>query len=163
MIGEKMQAALNKQVNAELYSSYLYLSMAAYLESENLSGMAHWMRVQAKEEQTHAMKFFDFVVERGGRVTLSAIDAPETQWGSALAAFTAAYEHERKVTQMIDDLVKLAGSEGDTASAVFLQWFVAEQVEEEKNADEIVQKLRMIKDSPHGLLMLDRALGERSE
>jgi len=161
MLSKQMSDALNKQVNAELYSSYLYLSMAAYFESINMSGMAGWMRVQAEEEKTHGMKFFDFIVDRGGRVTLTAIDAPESEWGSPLAAFEAAYAHEQKVTGMIDALVKLAQKEGDAATDIFLQWFVSEQVEEEKSADEVVQKLKMVQDAPHALLMMDRELGQR--
>ena len=161
MLGKKMQDALNGQINAELYSSYLYLSMAAYFESVNLRGFAGWMRVQAQEETAHGMKFFDFVVERGGRVTLKAIDAPPDKWNSPVAAFQAAYEHEQKVTAMIAKLVDLAESEKDHATRSFLQWFVDEQVEEEANADEVVQKLKMIKDAPQGLLMLDGVLGQR--
>ena len=161
MLSKKMEAALNEQLNAELYSSYLYLSMSAYLESINTAGMANWMRIQAEEEKMHGMKFFDFIVSRGGRVKLTAIAAPETEWASPLAAFQATYAHEQKVTGLINDLVKLAQEEADTASDIFLQWFVTEQIEEEKNADTIVQKLAMIKDAPQGLLMLDKELGAR--
>jgi ferritin len=161
MLSSKMEKALNGQINAELYSSYLYLSMAACFEAANFAGMAQWMRAQAEEEKMHAMKFFDFIVDRGGRVTLTAIDAPETEWDSPLAAFEAAYAHEQKVTGLINDLVKLARSENDAATDTFLQWFVTEQVEEEKNADGIVQKLKMVKDAPHGLLMMDSELGQR--
>lgn len=161
MLSTKMQEALNKQLNAELYSSYLYLSMAAYFESVTMSGMAQWMRVQAEEEEGHAMKFFDFIVDRGNRVKLGAVEAPPSEWESPLAAFQAAYEHEQKVTGLIHDLVKMANDEGDAASDIFLQWFVSEQVEEEKNADAIVQKLKMVKDAPHALLMMDRELGQR--
>lgn len=161
MLSKKMEAALNEQLNAELYSSYLYLSMSAYLESINMAGMANWMRIQAEEEKMHGMKFFDFIVSREGRVKLTAIAAPETEWASPLAAFQATYAHEQKVTGLINDLVKLAQEDADTASDIFLQWFVTEQIEEEKNADTIVQKLAMIKDAPQGLLMLDKELGAR--
>ena len=161
MLSKKMEAALNEQLNAELYSSYLYLSMSAYLESINMAGMANWMRIQAEEEKMHGMKFFDFIVSREGRVKLTAIAGPETEWASPLGAFQATYAHEQKVTGLINDLVKLAQEEADTASDVFLQWFVTEQIEEEKNADTIVQKLAMIKDAPQGLLMLDKELGAR--
>lgn len=161
MLSKKMEAALNEQLNAELYSSYLYLSMSAYLESINMAGMANWMRIQAEEEKMHGMKFFDFIVSREGRVKLTAIAAPETEWASPLGAFQATYAHEQKVTGLINDLVKLAQEEADTASDIFLQWFVTEQIEEEKNADTIVQKLAMIKDAPQGLLMLDKELGAR--
>jgi ferritin len=161
MLGKKMQDALNGQINAELYSSYLYLSMAAYFESVNLRGFAGWMRVQAQEEMGHAMKLYDFVVERLGRVTLNSIKAPQSEWDSPLAAFRGAYEHEKKVTGMIDELVNLSESEKDHASRGFLQWFVDEQVEEEASADEVVQKLEKIKDHPQGLMMLDNILGQR--
>ncbi len=161
MLSSKVRDGLNAQINAELYSSYLYLSMAAYFESINMGGMAQWMRVQAEEERGHAMKFFDFIVDRGGRVTLGAIEAPQSEWDSPLAAFQAAYEHEQKVTGMINGLVTLARAEGDPATEAFLQWFVTEQVEEEKSADEIVQKLSLVKGLPQGLLLMDRTLGER--
>lgn len=161
MLSEKMQKALNGQLNAEYYSSYLYLSMAAYFESTNLPGMATWMRIQAQEEEMHAMKFFDFICDRGGRVTLAQIEAPDTEWGSPLAVFQAAYAHEQKVTGLINDLAKMARDEGDAATDIFLQWFVTEQIEEEKSADEVVQKLTRIKDAPHLLLMMDNELGAR--
>jgi ferritin len=161
MLSKKMEQALNAQVNAELYSAYLYLSMAAYFESVNLSGMATWMRMQEKEETIHAMKFFDFISDRGGRVTLTAIEAPETDWKSPLAAFQAVAAHEQKVTGLINDLVKLAREENDPATEIFLQWFVTEQVEEEKSADEVVQAVKMIQDNPPAVLMLDRELGQR--
>ena len=125
MIGKKMQDALNKQINAELYSAYLYLSMAACFEDKNLRGCAGWMQAQAKEEVAHAMKLFGHVVERGGRVTLEAIEAPQTDWATPLAAFEAAYAHEQKVTGLIHSLVALAGSQNDPAAGVFLQWFVS--------------------------------------
>ena len=161
MLSKKMQDALNGQINAEMFSSYLYLAMSAYFESINMSGMAGWMRAQAAEEEMHAMKIFDFIGDRGGRVTLSAIDAPQTEWKSPLAAFQAAYEHEQKVTGLINGLVELAGKENDPATNIFLQWFVTEQVEEEKTADDIVQKLKMVQDQPGPLYMLDKELGAR--
>ncbi len=161
MLSAKMEGTLNGQLNAELYSSYLYLSMAAYFESRNLPGMAAWMKIQAKEEEMHGMKFFDFIVDRGGRVTLARIEGPETEWDSPLAAFQAVHAHERKVTGLIDDLAKMAREEGDTATDIFLQWFVTEQIEEEKSADEIAKKLTMIKDMPALLLMMDKELGAR--
>lgn len=161
MLNKKMEAALNEQLNAELYSSYLYLSMVAYFESANWPGMATWMRIQAEEEKMHGMKFFDFIVSRAGRVKLATIAAPETEWASPLAAFQAGYAHEQKVTGLINNLVSLARAESDAASDIFLQWFVTEQVEEEKNADTIVQKLTLIKDAPQGLFMLDKELGAR--
>jgi len=161
MINKKMLDALNKQINAEMYSSYLYLAMAADFADKNFPGFAQWMQVQAREEDAHAMKIFCFIQERGGRVTLKAIDAPPAKWTSPLKAFQDAYAHEQKVTGMIHDLVMLARAEKDLASEIFLQWFVNEQVEEEASADEIVKRLEMIKDAPQGLVMLDAKLGAR--
>jgi ferritin len=161
MLSDKMQAELNTQVNAELYSSYLYVSMSACFESINLPGFAAWMRAQAQEEVIHAVKIFDYVVERGGRALLQPIDGPQTEWDSPLAAFQAAYAHEQKVTGLINDLVSLAEEEKDYATRSFLQWFVDEQVEEEASADAVVQKLLLVKDAPGGLFMLDGELGQR--
>jgi len=160
-IKEKLVQAINKQINAELYSSYLYLAMAAYFESNNWMGFAQWMKVQLREENTHAMKFYEYLVIRGGRVVLSAIDAPDREWKSPLGVFEAVYAHEVKVTAMVNDLLKLARDEQDTATEVMLQWFINEQVEEEANALLILEKLKMIKDSTNGLFMLDHKLGER--
>jgi len=163
MLTQKMQDAVNKQLNAELYSAYLYLSMAAYFDSLNLAGMSRWMRVQAKEEEGHAMRFFDYLSEQRSRVKLTAIASPPAQWPSPLAAWQATYEHEQKVTGLIHDLVKMAEDAGDAASGTFLQWFVAEQVEEEEHADEVVQKVKAATQSPDGLLALDEALGKREQ
>ena len=162
MLSERMMKSLNKQLNAELYSAYLYLSMAAYFESKNLKGFANWMRVQAQEELTHAMKFFDYINERRGRVYLEAIEKPPTEWKSPLDVFEATYEHEVKVTSMINDLVNMSMEEKDHATYNMLQWFVAEQVEEEASADEIRQQLRMIKEDGRGIMMLDRELKQRT-
>jgi len=162
MIGKKMQEALNGQVNAELYSAYLYLSMAAYFELTNLPGMANWMRVQTQEEQFHAIKIYNHILERGGQVILKSIDAPPVEWNSPLAVFRFGLEHEQKVTGLINDLVYLAREEKDNASEIFLQWFVNEQVEEEDNASTIVGQLELIKDSPQALFMLDKELGQRT-
>lgn len=161
MIKEKIREALNQQLNAELYSSYLYLSMAAYFESINLKGFANWMRVQTQEELVHAMKFYDFIIERGGKVVLSSIEGPPTEWASPLAVFEHAYEHEQKVTGLINNLVDLSTAEQDHATSNFLQWFVAEQVEEEASADEVVQKIKLMGDASGGLFMLDRELAQR--
>jgi ferritin len=161
MIGKKMLDALNEQINAELYSSYLYLAMAAEFQARSLKGFANWMEVQSREEAGHAKKLYDFLVERGGRIALKAIAAPPAEWKSALAAFEDSYAHEQKVTGMIHKLVELAEAEGDHAAAVMLQWFVTEQVEEEANASEIVEKLRLVKDSPQGLFMMDSLLAQR--
>lgn len=162
MIGKEMEEALNDQINAELYSAYLYLSMAAYFESQNLSGLASWMRVQTQEETAHAMKIYDFINERGGRVVLKAIDQPPREWKSPLAAFKAAYEHEQLVTGRINDLVDLAIKEKDHATNAFLQWFVNEQVEEETSVDSVVQNLKMAENAPGALFMVDRELGQRT-
>lgn len=161
MLSDKMQAAMNKQINAELHSAYIYLSMSAYFEDQNLTGMAHWMRMQWSEELDHAQKFFDFIHERRGRVLLEAIESVPTAWDSPLAVFENAFEHERKISGMIDELVNLAVEERDHAANSFLQWFVDEQVEEEASADAIVQQLKLIGDAGHGIYMLDRELGQR--
>lgn len=161
MFSEKLQQAINEQINAELYSAYLYLSMAAYLEDINLPGFAHWMRIQHDEEMIHAMKFFDFLVDRGGRVLLKGIDAPPTEFDSVVDVFEKALEHEQHVTALINDLYKLAKEEGDYPSEVLLQWFITEQVEEEKNAGDITAQLKMIGDFGPGLLALDREMAAR--
>ena len=161
MISKKMQEALNGQVNAEMYSAYLYLSMESYFKSLNLNGFATWMRVQTQEEMVHAMKIYDFINERGGRVILKPIEGPPTKWDSPLAVFEAVYVHEQKVTGLINALVDLAIEEKDHATNSFLQWFVNEQVEEESTADEIVQQLKMMENAPGGMFMLDRELGQR--
>jgi len=161
MIKEKLKDALNRQLNAELYSSYLYLSMSAYFESINLKGCAHWMRVQTQEELVHVQKFYTYLIERGGKVFLSAIDAPPPEWASPLAAFEHAYQHEQKVTGLINDLVNLAIAEKDHATNSFLQWFVTEQVEEEASADGVVQKIKLIGDASGSLFLLDRELAQR--
>jgi len=161
MISKKMVEALNEQVNAEMYSAYLYLSMESYFKSLNLNGFANWMRVQTQEEMVHAMKIYDFINERGGRVTLKQIDGPPTEWKSPMAVFEAVYTHEQKVTGLINRLVDLAIEEKDHATNTFLQWFVNEQVEEESSADEKVQQLKMMEKAPGGMFMLDRELGQR--
>ena len=161
MLSEKMLKALNQQINAELYSSYLYLSMSAYFQSTNLGGFANWMRAQTQEELTHAMKIYDYVNERGAGLILEQVEQPPSQWSSPLAAFKQAYQHEQKATGMINKLVNLAVEEGDHATNIFLQWFVSEQVEEEASADEIVQKLKLVGDDGGAIFMIDRELGQR--
>jgi ferritin len=161
MISKKIEKALNDQVNAELFSAYLYLSMEAYFKSQNLNGFATWMRVQTQEEVLHATKIYDFINERNGRAVLKAIDGPPTEWDSPLAVFEAAYAHEQKVTGLINSLVDLAIKEKDHATNSFLQWFVNEQVEEESSADAIVQQLKMMENAPGGMFMLDRELSQR--
>ena len=162
MLSKKMLDALNAQINAELYSSYLYLAMAAQFEADNLKGFGRWMQVQAQEEHAHAMKMYSYVNSRGGRVTLTQIAAPPAKWASPLAAFEAVLKHEQKVTKAIGKLVEVARADVDNATEVFLQWFVTEQVEEEASAGDVVEKLRMIKGAPQGLLMLDGMLGGRT-
>jgi ferritin len=161
MLNSKIQEAFNKQINAELYSEYLYLSMAAYFEAESFKGMARWMRVQADEERTHALKFYDFIHARNGRVTLTPIDAPKTQWDSPLDVFEDAYKHEQKVSGLINELSNLALGEKDHMAHQFLEWFAGEQVEEESAALTIVDQLKRVGDNGVALYLLDRELGQR--
>jgi len=163
MIGEKLQKAFNEQINAEIHSAYLYLSMAAYFHSVGLDGMAQWMKVQEQEEKSHAMKFFSHIVDRMGKVTLTAIEQPKTEWASPLEAFEDAYKHEQYITSRINNLVKLASEEVDNAAGIMLQWFVTEQVEEEANTAKICDLLKRIGNSGNGLIMLDHQLGKRGE
>jgi ferritin len=156
-----MQAAINTQINAEFYSAYLYLSMAAYSQAINLPGFANWMRVQEQEERFHALKMYDYVISRGGRVTLKAIAEPPVEWDSPLAMFEAVAAHEAKVTAMINALVDIAIEVKDHAANQFLQWFVNEQVEEEGNDAKIVGDLRRMGDSGSTLFMIDRELATR--
>ncbi len=161
MFSKRLQAAINDQINAEYYSAYLYLSMAAYLEYKDLPGMAHWMRMQYEEEVFHALKFFDFMNDRGARVILKAIDAPPSDFGSVEEVFAEVLAHEQKVTSLIHNLYKLAVEENDYPTQSLLQWFIDEQVEEEKTASDILARVRMVKDYPPGILMIDDALGQR--
>jgi len=161
MINQKVEAALNDQLNAELYSSYLYLSMEAYFESVNLAGLANWMRVQVQEELAHAMKFYSFINERNGRVKLSQIAEPPIEWDSPLDVFEATYKHEQNVTERINNLVNLAIEQKDHATNTFLQWFVNEQVEEEASALDVVEQLKRLGDDSSALFMIDRELGQR--
>jgi ferritin len=163
MIPKTIQDATNEQINKELYSSYLYLSMAAYFESKNLPGFAKWMRVQADEETKHGMKFYQHLVDRGGRVLLKGIAAPRTDWKSNLDVFKETQSHEAAVTASINNLYELALKEKDYPAQVLLQWYITEQVEEEKNAAEIVQQLELIDAHGTAVLMLDHQLGKRSE
>lgn len=161
MLSETMQNAFNNHLNAEMFSSNLYLSMAAYCASINLPGFAAWLEQQAKEELGHAMKFYKYIDERRGRVWIRGVESPQGEWKSPLEVFEHVIRHEQHVTSLINKLVEMATLEKDIASQVFLQWFVSEQVEEEKNADDIVQRLKMIGPSGGGLLMLDHRLGKR--
>lgn len=161
MLSEKVQSAINEQINKELWSSYLYLSMAAYFEDQNLPGFSNWMRVQAQEEVTHAMKFFDYVNSRGGRVVLKPIDKVQVEWDNVQSAIEDTLNHEKKVTASIYDLVDIADKEKDHATNQMLQWFIAEQVEEEANADDLLQKIEMTEGKAHALLMIDKELATR--
>lgn len=163
MFTKKMQDALNEQVNAELFSSYLYLSMAAHFEAANLGGFAHWMKAQSQEEYGHGMKIFDFINERGGRAVLEAIAKPATEFKTPLDVMKKVLEHEKKVTSLIEGLYELAMKEKDYATQVMLQWFIKEQVEEEKSASDIIELLKSIGDNPAGLAMVDARLGARAK
>lgn len=160
-MNKAMEAALNEQIKLELHSAYTYLGMAAYCESTNLPGMAHWLELQAKEELEHAMKIYGHVNDRGGRVALKAIPEPVLDYASPLAVFEAVLAHEQKVTASIHKLYALAVEENDYASLPLLQWFIEEQVEEESSADEVLQKIRLAGDSKSALLFLDSQLGSR--
>jgi ferritin len=161
MIGTKMQDALNEQIKEELYSEYIYLSMSTYFHATGMDGMAQWMKSQAAEERTHAMKIFDHIVERGGRVDLKSLDEPPKEWDAPIDAWKAAYKHEVYITGKISDLVDLASAENDKPAWAMLQWFVTEQVEEEDQTSKVVQMLERIGPSGSGLIMLDRGLGKR--
>jgi ferritin len=161
MLSERIQKAINGQINAELYSSYLYVAMAMYFESVDMSGAAKWMNAQAQEELVHAEKFMNFINDRGGRVLLDGIEKPPIEWKSVLDAFEAALTHEKKVSSLINSLVTLARAENDHMTDNFLQWFVAEQVEEEASAGEVIRKLKLIGDSGGGRFMIDNELGQR--
>ncbi len=162
MLSDKMQDALNGQLNAEFYSSYLYLSMNAYFKSVNLDGFANWMYYQVQEELTHSMKLYDFINQRGGKVKLLQVEAPSAEWGSPLAVFEATLEHEQKVTGLINELVELALAEHDHATNIFLQWFVSEQVEEEESVSGVLEQLKLMGEAKGGLFMMDRELAKRS-
>ena len=162
MMKQKIQDALNAQINAESFSAHLYMSMSAYLETINLKGMAAWMRLQAGEETMHEMKFFDYILSRGGKVVLDKVNAPPVEWDSPLAIFEAALGHERMITEKINKLVDLSLAESDHASNAFLQWFVTEQVEEEESVSEVVDQLKLIGDERGALFMIDRELGQRA-
>ena len=162
MLNPKVQDAINEQINAELYSAYLYLSMAQYFEAEGLAGFANWFKIQFQEEQAHATIFMNYVNQRGGRVMLKAIDAVPTTWDSPMEVFRATLEHEQKVTALINSLYTLAMQEEDYATRNRLNWFVGEQVEEEDNCRALIDKLRLIGDNGMGLYMLNTELAART-
>ena len=161
MISKTLQDAINEQINFELFSAYLYLSMSAHFETQNLTGFANWTRVQYQEETGHAMKLYKYVFDRSGAVTLKAIAQPATKFKTPVDIFKEILKHEQKVTSLINKLYELAVKEKDYAAQIFLQWFINEQVEEEKNATDIINMLEMIGDSPVSLIMADRQLGAR--
>ncbi|MGC8780811.1 MAG: ferritin [Anaerolineae bacterium] len=162
MINKTVEAAINEQIKHEFYSAYLYLSMSAWAEANNLAGAAHWLRAQAGEEQGHAMKFYDYVVEQGGRVILGPIAQPPAEWTSLLDLYQQVLDHEKKVTALITKLYETALAEKDYATQVLLQWFINEQVEEEKNATQIIEAIKMVGNSGTALYMIDRQLAARA-
>lgn len=162
MLSKKLEAALNAQINAEFWSAYLYLSMSAHFAADGKPGFANWFEIQFKEEQDHAMKFFSYVIERGGKVELKPITKVTSSWKSPLAAFEDTLKHEQQVTAMINNLVTLAKEENDYATESFLRWFVDEQVEEESTAQSYIDALNMIKDNGFGIYTLDKELQSRT-
>ena len=162
MIGERLNNAINEQIKNELESYYIYLSMAAWLHSRSLDGMGHWMRCQAHEEMIHAMKFYNYVIDRGGEVVLQDLKQLKTRWSSPLEVFKDAYEHEKFITGKINELTTIAREEKDYASEPILAWFSTEQIEEEVNSSKVVDELEMVGEDKSGLLMLDRELGARA-
>ena len=162
VLSQTLQDALNEQLKQELYSSYLYLAMAAYCESKNLQGFAHWMMIQADEEREHAMRFYTFIQDRGGRVVLKALPGPPSDFATPLEVFEQALAHEQEISSLIEQLYQRAAAEPDHATLVFLQAFISEQVEEERNASQIVETLRMAGDNGAALLLIDRELAQRT-
>jgi ferritin len=162
MIKEKIEKALNQQLKQELFAFYIYLSMSAHFESMNLNGFANWMRFQAEEEKTHGLKFYDYILQANGKIDLKQIDAPKKSWKSVQEIFEDTYNHEKKVTESIYDIVDLSISERDHATHNFLQWFVSEQVEEEATALKILEKIKLIGDNQGALFIFDREMGSRT-
>ena len=161
MLNTRLEVELNKQLNAELYSAYLYLSMSAYLASKNLSGFSNWMKVQFEEEQFHALKLYNYIIDRGGKVTLTAIEAPKTEWNDILDVFEDVLAHEEKVTGLINELMNVAMEEKDHATVSILQWFVTEQVEEEATVSDLLDQLKLVEGKGSGLFLLDREAKQR--
>lgn len=161
MLNKKLEEALNAQINAEFWSAYLYLSMSSDMSDKGMAGVANWFAIQFKEEQDHAMKFFNYVISRGGKVTLKPIEKVDTEWKNPLAAFEQTLQHEEKVTSLINDLYALAEQEKDYATQSMLKWFIDEQVEEEENAKAIIDTLKLIGDNGYGLYQLDKELATR--
>lgn len=163
MLSKPVFDAMNEQIGHEMYSAYLYLSMSAYFESENLPGFAKWMRIQFEEEQEHALKFFDYIIDRGNKVALAGFPQVDVDFASPVAIFQKSYEHEQKITGLINKIYQLALSEGDVASQIFLQWYISEQVEEEKNAFTMLEMLKKIGPSIGSLYQLDHQAGKRAK
>jgi ferritin len=161
-MNKKVEDAINKQINAEIYSAYLYLAMAAYFDGEGLEGFSNWMKIQAQEEMTHAMKFYRYVFERGGKVVMDAIEKPNGEYGSSLEVFEEVLKHEQLVTSLINGLYELAVDEKDYAFQSMLKWFIDEQVEEEGNAQQIIDQVKLAGEKGPGLFMLDKELGART-
>ncbi len=161
MLSKEMVQALNKQLNNEIYSAYLYLSMSSFTTFIGLKGAANWFMVQYQEEMTHAMKFYDYINSQGEHAQLDAIAAPPAEFGTLLSMFEQTLKHEQFITRCINDLMDQAVKEKDHATQIFLQWFVTEQIEEEGNDNDIIAKLRLVGDSAHGLMMVDRDLAAR--
>ncbi len=162
MLSPKLEHELNKQVNAELYSAYLYLSMSAYLETINLSGFANWTKIQFEEEQSHAMKLYEYIISRGGKIVLEQIDKPKNKWTGIINVFEEILIHEQLITSLINNLADVAITEKDHATGNMLQWFINEQVEEESNVSEVLDQLKLIEGKGSGLFMLDREAKQRS-
>jgi len=161
VLTDKLQVALNDQINAEYHSGYLYLSMVAYFETLNLDGCAHWMRLQAEEEIQHGMKIFEYMLDQGARVKLQPVEGPQVDWKSPLECFEAALGHEKMMTDRINKLANLSIDEQDHATGSLLQWYITEQIEEEANVDDICAKLKLVGESGTGLFMIDRELIQR--
>ena len=161
MVSQKMEKELNKQLNAEMYSGYLYLAMAAYFDDSDLEGLANWMKVQAKEELSHSMKFYDYIIRRGARVNLDTIEKPKFEWDSPVDVFEQVLSHEKTVSGLINDLMDLAIEEKDHATNNFLQWFVAEQVEEEESATAALNKVKLASKDSNGMFLVDSQFASR--
>ncbi len=162
MLSKKLQKALNDQIQAELASAYLYFSMSSWFKAQNLNGFASWMTFQAQEEMSHTMKFYGYIHDRDGEVELKELPAPRKSWKSPTDAFQDAYKHEQYITGRINDLCGLADNDNDNATRVLLNWFVAEQVEEEATAKDVVEKLKMVESYPGGIYMMDKEMAERT-
>ncbi|MDU2064199.1 MAG: ferritin [Sporomusaceae bacterium] len=162
MINEKVQNAFNKQIQKEFYSAYLYLAMSAYSEEKNLKGFAHWLKVQYEEERAHALKLMDYLSERGGKVLLEALEAPEHDFGSPVETFEAVVKHEQSITESINKLYEVALKEKDYAAQIFLQWYITEQVEEEASATAVLERLKTVGDKGSAILYIDKELGKRA-